>query len=1285
MSPPPPSPQGPASSPDWQPPGEFDEYRILRPLGRGRTGRVYLAHDTLLERTVAVKFIPALDDEALSRFLIEARAAARLQHPNVATLYRAGQFEDLPYLVSEYIRGISLDRLPRPQPWQRVLDIAIGLTRGLAAAHRRNVLHRDIKPANAILDESGQVKLLDFGLAKLLDAPPEPPGESSDTPPGESSDTPPAADESSDTSADTSAGDAGTSSADLELASLTHNSLVGTPYFMSPETWRGEPASVRSDLFSLGVLLYELTAGQGPFRHLPLRELPHIIQEQDARPLLAAAPGVEPRFAAAVDRCLRREPTERFASADALLEALEDLRAGDTAPPIPEGNPYRGLNAFQEEHRALFFGRRQEVRAVLERLRSTAFVLVTGDSGVGKSSLCLAGVLPRVREGALEDGLSWGVARMVPGRRPVASLAAALAPQVALEEARLEQLARAEPTTLVRALRSALGEGARRGVVLHVDQLEELVTLSEPAEAALMAELLGQLASGVTGVRLLATSRSDFLTRLGALPGLGEALSRALYLLRPLGRAEVREVVTGPARAKGARFESEALIDTLVDSTLRAEGSLPLLQFTLAELWEARDKARSIIPAAALEALGGVNGALARYADGVIAQLLPDQQGAAQRLLMRLVTVDGTRARRSEAELLGQDPASRAALEALIRARLVVARRSEEGTTFDIAHEALLSGWATLAQWLAEANEARQLHARLEQASAEWERLGRPREALWGARHLAEVRGLAPESLTQREAAFLEASRGGVRRGRLLTRVLAAGFVVSLALVYASLRLHAWYTLRQQVSAQLAEAQTRLEHARERNRALEAARAESFALFDAGKLDEARPRWAEALRIQAGTQQAYAQASEAMEKALVLDPGHEAMRGAFADVVSERAGLAERTFRPAERDELLQRLRLYDTTGERLARFEAPLRVKLRTRPAGATVSLARYEPTSDGRRVLTAARHAGTTPLEGLSLERGTWVLELSAPGHAPVRHVLRAEPGLVRTLDIALPEASRVPEGFVYVPRGTFLFGTAADENIRQFFDTAPLHEVETGPYLISRTEVTYGEYLRWLETLSPEERARRTPHGAKVASLNAEVELKRLADGRWHLSIHPNGVTYAAPEGEPLRYTTRPHLVEQDWRRLPVGAIDYADAKAYAAWLAHTERVPGARLCNELEWERAARGADEREYPHGDALLPHQANYDETYGKVGASFGPDAVGSHPDSRSPFGLDDMVGNVFEWADSILQPGRPVARGGSYYFGASTSRSPNRETPEPNFRDLSVGLRLCADAPSVP
>jgi formylglycine-generating enzyme required for sulfatase activity len=143
--------------------------------------------------------------------------------------------------------------------------------------------------------------------------------------------------------------------------------------------------------------------------------------------------------------------------------------------------------------------------------------------------------------------------------------------------------------------------------------------------------------------------------------------------------------------------------------------------------------------------------------------------------------------------------------------------------------------------------------------------------------------------------------------------------------------------------------------------------------------------------------------------------------------------------------------------------------------------------------------------------------------------------------------------------------------------------------------------------------------------------------------------------------------------------VGGIDFEDAIAYARWLDQSGRLPGARLCTETEWERGARGADGREFPEGDTLGPKDANFDETYGKVGRNFGPDEVGLHPASRSPYGLDDMAGNVFEWTRSATSPDHPVARGGSYLFAATTCRSTNRETPEPRFRDLSVGFRVCA------
>ncbi|MBL9006874.1 MAG: SUMF1/EgtB/PvdO family nonheme iron enzyme [Myxococcales bacterium] len=285
-------------SPTWQYPEQVDEYRLLRPLGNGAMGMVFLAEDKSLDRQVAIKFISEAEPDQASRerFLREARAIARLTHPNVVAIHRIGEVAGRPYLVSEFVRGQSLDKLPRPVSSQLGLSIAIDLTRGLQAAHQRGVLHRDIKPANAIQAEDGTVKLLDFGLAKLIDLHAETGKSSQDVRP-----------------VDPRSGHHGTT---------TQGVLLGTPLYLAPERWLGSAATRQSDLYSLGSLLYELLSGQSPFSAQTLEELRAKCTEEDAPPLTSINPQVPAALGRLIDQCIRRNPNERPKSAEALLRSL---------------------------------------------------------------------------------------------------------------------------------------------------------------------------------------------------------------------------------------------------------------------------------------------------------------------------------------------------------------------------------------------------------------------------------------------------------------------------------------------------------------------------------------------------------------------------------------------------------------------------------------------------------------------------------------------------------------------------------------------------------------------------------------------------------------------------------------------------------------------------------------------------------------------------------------------------------------------------------------------------
>src|SRR5678815_3249670 len=497
----------------WSPPSDFDGYQLLRPLGRGGMGHVYLARDSLLDRLVAIKFIAgARSTHALEeQFLSEGRALARLAHPNVVAVHRVSQIEGHPYLVSEYVRGQSLDALSRPLPWENVLTIGTELARGLAAVHRQGVLHRDIKPANAVLSEGGEVKLLDFGIAKLEMREP------GSAPLDGAHRAPPRRGLLAVTDAVT---------AELSTGgALPAKQPPGTPLYMAPEVLSGEPASRRSDIYSLGAVLYELSTGHAPRRATGDWSIPAIAGEVS---------GLHPRLAEIIDRCLAVDPLGRYASADEVLEALEQVAPTHRVVALPEGNPYRGLRSFDSEHRAVFFGRDPDIRAVFERIRAEPLVVIAGDSGVGKSSLCRAGVLPLVAERGL-DGHGPGVsARLVPGKEPLLHLATALAPVLELEGAALEAWIRSEPAALARAVQRERRTRQDLEILVFVDQAEELISTASIEEASRFGQCCAITLTLAPAVHWLMTVRGDFVTRLAALPGLGEELQRSLYFLRPL-------------------------------------------------------------------------------------------------------------------------------------------------------------------------------------------------------------------------------------------------------------------------------------------------------------------------------------------------------------------------------------------------------------------------------------------------------------------------------------------------------------------------------------------------------------------------------------------------------------------------------------------------------------------------------------------------------------------------------------------------------------------------------
>ena len=281
-------------------PSRVGPYELLAELARGSSGAVFRARDPCLGREVAIKLLHAWSEEPeqLARFRVEMQAVARLRHPNVVSVHSAGTAEGRAYLVLELVRGESLaarlKRDGRLAP-EAALALAHDLASALEHAHGRGVLHRDLKPQNVLLDEQGRARLVDFGLARVLDR---------------------------------------------TTQLTTSGTLLGTPLYMAPEqaTAHGERIGPATDVWGLGATLYAALTGHPPFAAASsFAEMVRAITREAPRPPSALVPGLPPEVDALVQRCLEKEPGQRFPDARALLAAIDGVRAGEA----PAGPPRR--------------------------------------------------------------------------------------------------------------------------------------------------------------------------------------------------------------------------------------------------------------------------------------------------------------------------------------------------------------------------------------------------------------------------------------------------------------------------------------------------------------------------------------------------------------------------------------------------------------------------------------------------------------------------------------------------------------------------------------------------------------------------------------------------------------------------------------------------------------------------------------------------------------------------------------------------------------------------------
>lgn len=715
-------------------------YQLRRLLGEGGMGQVYLARDLALGRSVALKFIAGT--HRTERSLDEARAIARLNHPNIVQLYDYGEYDNGLYLALEYVEGDTLERRMSSGQTGLVVDDALRHARAiadaLAHAHASEVYHCDLKPNNIMVGRDGRIRVVDFGIART---------------------------------------------------GATRGGIIsGTPDWMAPEQWLGLPVTDRVDSWALGIVTAQLLTGRHP---LGVDSSTRRAAARDpGRTASFSCDGVPATIVELVVRSLDRLPelrpsmVEWRSGLDEVITGRSDLSAED--------GPYPGLLAFDEQRARFYFGREAEIDEFVERLREVPCLPIIGPSGSGKSSLLHAGVIPRLR--AREP---WTVVTFRPGSDPVRALARHLIvaigslsdreePERVLIKDQSSSLYAeliATPTLLAARL-ATIATTLQTRVLLAVDQLEEVFTQcsSEIDRTLFLRMILTAVDDPLDPVRLVFTVRDDFLGKISGL--------RSLFVVQKLALAQLRSTITGPLIRYRYEVDDVTMIDDLIKEVGSAEvADLPLLQFACRTLWDGRDRsARRLLRSTYVE-MGGLVGALGKHAEHALAELSAQERHTARRILLQLVAGTTRRTVLREPLLAALGVGAESVLDRLLAARLLVQRRQSdaEDSSVEIAHESLLQTWPQLARWVDESRDERRLLDELEDATSRWERRGRRTEDTWSsddlatARHRAARLGLALPARIQAFFAVGDARHRRQRRRRRVRYGLALASIAAMA------------------------------------------------------------------------------------------------------------------------------------------------------------------------------------------------------------------------------------------------------------------------------------------------------------------------------------------------------------------------------------------------------------------------------------------------------------------------------------------------------------------------